>query len=134
MRVVHQRLMELLTHFGVYIHLVNSIASFGGERTISLEFDGQREPLTAFHSGLPQGYLLSPVLFVIYAAGLNPSSQQPLNRHATSYVDDELMTQRCTSQKGARIALQERLDARIAREEILNIKFSPAKAELMHLL
>lgn len=131
--VVHERLTDILKHFKVFPQLIQTIESFTKDRTILMAFDGQEEAPTQFRSGVPQGSPLSPVLFVIYAAALNNPGQQPLNRHDTSYVDDELMIQASTSEKGAKAALQERIDGRIKRAEFLNIRLAPAKSELMHL-
>lgn len=70
--VLHKRLTTIVKHFGIYDDLTNTIASFSSHRTISLEFDGPCETPGPFLSGLLQGSLLSPVLFVIYTATLSP--------------------------------------------------------------
>lgn len=131
--MVHKRLTEILNYFGVHYYLVKTLDSFNTDRTIYMAFDRQEEEAVPFQSGLPQGFPLSPVLFVIYTAALNTPAQQPHDRHETSYVDDELMIQGATSEKGASAYLQARLDQWIKRAEVLNIKFAPGKAELMHL-
>lgn len=96
--IVHQRLSDILTHFRVHKELIKTIASFTSKPGISLKFEGQREPLPAFRSGLRQGSPRSPVPFVSYTAALKLTGQQLLNRHVTLYINDELMTQGATSQ------------------------------------
>lgn len=75
---------------------------------------------------------LSPILFVIYAMAVNNPGPQPQFGHATSYVNDEVMTQSANTQKAAARTLQHRLDDRIEGASILNVHFAPTKAELMH--
>lgn len=52
----------------------------------------------------------------------------------TSYVDEKVMTQGVNTQKATSRTLQQRVNARIERAAILNIRFTPKKAELIHII
>ncbi|KAL0630784.1 hypothetical protein Q9L58_010368, partial [Maublancomyces gigas] len=52
----------------------------------------------------------------------------------TSYLDDEILLQVAKTPEFACTNLQSRLNRRGERALSLNIRFSPAKSELMHML
>lgn len=111
--VSHPRLINILTHYRFPEPLVRIIADFNSGRRIYLTFDGKHEEPVPFQAGISQGSPLSPILFVIYTAGLTNLGPQPHLRQFTSYVDDKVMTQGTNTQKAAVRVLQTRLDERI---------------------
>lgn len=129
----HNVLNRILTDYRFPKCLVECIQDFNSGWKIQMAFDGEAELPAPFESGLPQGSPLSPILFVFYAGTLN-SRISGTREQTTAYVDDEIMVQGATSQILATRRLQERLHYTVNRAKFLNIKYSRAKTELMHLL
>lgn len=132
--VSHDQLILILRHYQLEPHLINCIVSFGGDWTLSFAFDGEVEPPAYFGAGLPQGSPLSPILFVRYASALAPGITTNPIHVETAYVDDEMLTQGTTNQAEASQQLQLWLNQQLGRATFLNIRLSPAKSKLMHLL
>lgn len=129
--VQHPTLINILTHYGFPTALVNTITKFHTNRSIYMDIDGERESLVHFNSGLPQGSLLSPILFIIYGAAIEKYHAMPTEQ-TTTYDDNEVMIQEAERQHFATQCLQERLDVHINTGLTLNIQYSPAKTELLH--
>lgn len=52
----------------------------------------------------------------------------------TTYFNEEVMTQGARRREEATMLLQQRLDTRVERARFGNIRVSPTKTELMHLI
>lgn len=131
--VIFLQLEHILRHDGLHEELVRLIASIGSDRQLQCTFDGDTETAQPFLAGLPQPSPLWPILFVIYASGLNAPKVQSSMEQETSYVDDDLMLQGATSQGTGSSELQRQVNDRIARAPRLNICYAPRKCELIHL-
>ncbi|BHF83520.1 hypothetical protein SprV_0902666300 [Sparganum proliferum] len=64
--VPHQRLLHKLSRIGVRGNLLKSIQSFLLDRTQTVYVGGQQSMEVAVESGVPQGSVLGPTLFIIY--------------------------------------------------------------------
>jgi hypothetical protein len=65
-KVLHSRLLMKLQHYGVRGHLHDWITSFLLGCTQCVVLDGQSSAATTVSSGVPQGTVLEPVLFLLF--------------------------------------------------------------------
>ena len=65
-KVPHQRLLEKLCHFGVRDSLNKWIADFLADRQQEVVLEGTHFNATNITSGIPQGTVLGPLLFLVY--------------------------------------------------------------------
>ena len=64
--VPHRRLLNKLQHYGIDGDLLQWIEAFLGDRSQSVLVDGVRSKEEAVVSGVPQGTVLGPLMFLLY--------------------------------------------------------------------
>ena len=64
--VPHQRLLHKLDHCGVRGDTINWIRSWLTQRKQRVVVDGKESEVVKVKSGVPQGTVLSPLMFLIY--------------------------------------------------------------------
>ena len=62
----HQSLLAKLPMFGLHPNLITWIASFLSGRSIAIRIDGFLSRPLSINSGVPQGSVISPVLFIVF--------------------------------------------------------------------
>ena len=82
-RVWHKALISKLPSYGFYPSLCNFISNFLSDRSIAAVVDGHCSSPKSINSGVPQGFVLSPILFLLFINDLNQTSC-PIH----SYADD----------------------------------------------
>ena len=87
--VPHERLLGKLAHYGVKGPIHNWIRAFLTESTMWVIIDGASSPATRVLSGVPQGTVLGPLLFLIYINDL-PDNVSP-GTTTRLFVDDCLV-------------------------------------------
>ena len=94
--VPHRRLLGKLESYGIGGNILNWIQGFLHERTQEVIVNGVKSAPATVISGIPQGTVLGPVLFVIYindlldnitSSGLMFADDTKLFRHITSHED-----------------------------------------------
>ena len=123
-KVAHRRLATKLHHYGIRNKTLAWIQSFLAERYQKVVLDGKTSPSSPFTSGVPQGTVLGPLLFLIYINDL-PSR---VSSTARLFADDCLLYRVISNQKDA-ASLQEDLNHLQEWERDWQMNFNPDKCE-----
>ena len=88
--VPHRRLMERLLHIGVQPLILSWLCSYLSNRQQYVRVNGENSRSTVVRSGVPQGSVLGPLLFLLY---INDITNLHLFKNAklTLYADDMLL-------------------------------------------
>ena len=81
-KVWHKALIFKLISFGFYPSLCNFISDFLSGRSIAAVVDGHRSDFIAINSGVFQGSVLSPTLFLIFINDLLSITSSPIHYFA----------------------------------------------------
>ena len=79
-QVWHTGLLHKMKKFGIDHSLLTWIKSFLSDRSISVKIENIKSAFFTPKHGVPQGSLLSPILFIIYVSDI----PQPVNTQATT--------------------------------------------------
>ena len=126
--VPHTRLINKLTHYGINRHLIKWITSFLTNRQQKVVLEGQSSSYLSVDSGVPQGTVLGPLLFLLYINDL------PENLTSTPrlFADDCLLYRTISSDKDA-ADLQMDLDELTKWQEMWQMRFNASKCYVMHM-
>lgn len=83
-RVPHQRLLSKLEHYGVRGNLLNWIKMYLKNRTFCVRIGNHTSSEHSVISGVPQGSVLGPILFIVYISDLSKCISSP----SLMYADD----------------------------------------------
>ena len=123
---MHARLFQKLHHYGIHGALLLWLKSFLTDRSQYVILDNQRSHPTPISSGVPQGTVLAPLLFLLYINDL-PSR---VRSKVKLYADDVLLYSYIKSESDCH-ALQEDLDALAQWARIWQMEFNPSKCEFL---
>ena len=123
-KVAHQRLAIKLHHYGVRNKTLTWIKNFLADRYQRVVLDGKTSTSSPVTSGVPQGTVLGPLLFLIYINDL-PSCVSSTVR---LFADDCLLYRVISNQEDA-ASLQEDLDHLQEWERDWQMVFNPDKCE-----
>ena len=84
--VAHERLLAKLESYGITNGLQNWIRSFLEGRTQTVAVDGETSDAAAIKSGVPQGSVLGPLLFLIFINDLVEHTTSTVRLFADDYV------------------------------------------------
>ena len=87
-RVGHKGLLAKLPMFGIHHTLINWIGSFLSDRSIAVRVDGFLSNLHSINAGVPQGSVISPVLFILFINDLLTSTSSSIH----SFADDTFLS------------------------------------------
>ena len=87
-RVWHKGLLAKLPMFGLPHTLINWIGSSLSDRSIAIRVDGFLSNLHSFNAGVPQGSVISPVLFILFINDLLISTSSSIH----SFADDTIVS------------------------------------------
>ena len=127
-RVPHQRLLIKLKHYGITGNLNKWISNFLTTRSQRVVLEGEFSTTAEVISGVPQGTVLGPLLFLLYVNDI-PSYVSSKTR---LFADDGLLYREINSSSDA-TTLQKDLDALCRWESEWEMKFNSDKCFVMHM-
>jgi Reverse transcriptase (RNA-dependent DNA polymerase)/Endonuclease-reverse transcriptase len=125
--VPHRRLIEKLRNLGIRSNLLRWIESFLTDRTMRVGVRGTFSNWIRVLSGVPQGSVLGPLLFLLFVNDLPDWVVSNLKMFA-----DDTKLWRALKLEGDSRALQEDLDSLSEWSSRWLLKFNPSKCKLMH--
>ena len=91
----HQLLLQKLQNAGLGIKLVDLIKNYLSNRKQKTKLNGSMSTLQAIHTGVPQGSIIGPLMFLIY---INDLPDVLLHSKALMYADDTVLY--CSNESG----------------------------------
>jgi hypothetical protein len=120
-KVSHRRLLYKLKYYGIQTHTLNWIQAFLTDRTQTVVIDGVTSNTVPVTSGVPQGTVLGPILFLIY---INDFPEYLTHSKLKLFADDSIIYKEITCQDYCK-KLQSDLDAAARWEADWLMAFHP---------
>ena len=127
-KVPHQRLLHKLDFYGVRGTTWLWIKDFLTKRTQHVNLDGTSSSLADVISGVPQGTVLGPLLFLTYINDLPEHTESDVRL----FADDALLYRKISSKADAE-QLQRDLSALQHWEHLWQMEFHPQKCTVIHI-
>ena len=127
-KVNHLKLLFKLSSHGVKGQTLKWISSFLGGRTQAVVLEGKCSPEVPVTSGVPQGSVLGPLLFLLYINDLPENIQSQVRL----FADDTAVYLTVDSQNDS-IILQNDLDTLQKWELTWDMEFNPSKCQVLHI-
>ena len=124
--VPHKRLLTKLSHYGVNGNINKWIESFLGNRNQSVVVEGVKSSPVRVLSGVPQGTVLGPILFLCHINDL-PST---VTSQVRMFADDCLVYRTITAEQD-HLLLQKDLEALDCWANMWGMIFNPTKCYIM---
>ena len=126
--VPHRRLLFKLKHYGVNSCLLSWLTSFLMCRTQRVVLEGEVSASVGVDSGVPQGTVLGPLLFLLYINDLPDGI-----RSTTRLFADDALVYRTVSSTADSDVLQADLDHLSKWQQDWQMQFNPSKCYVMHI-
>ena len=127
-KVNHLKLLFKLAQHGVKGNTLNWIQAFLLGRTQAVVLEGERSAEAPVTSGVPQGSVLGPLLFLLYINDL----PQNIQSQVRLFADDTAVYLTVTSSEDAN-TLQADLDTLQEWERTWDMEFNPSKCQVLHI-
>ena len=128
-RVPHQRLLLKLKHYGVRGNILSWIEDFLSARTQEVIIEGSKSSPSPATSGVPQGTVLSPLLFLAYINDM----PECVNSDIKLFADDSMLYRRIRNDADCH-QLQEDLDKLQEWEQKWQMGFNADKCEVIRII
>ena len=129
-KVPHRRLIHKIEKYGITGNVLGWIESFLSDRTHCVVINNTKSHCAAVTSGIPQGSVLGPILFVIYINDLPEVVNK--NSYVYLFADDTKVFRKINSEDDRRI-LQNDIDRMVEWSDTWLLTFHPDKCKVMRL-
>ena len=126
--VWRERLFEIMLEKGVPRIMVNWTRGFLSDRRARIRLDGVTGHSVKLHNGVPQGAVLSPLLFLFYIDGIRKTA--PLDTCVSMYADDIAVWSQHKDKLRAQLAVQKAVDSFGLWSADHKLSLNPAKCEV----
>ena len=126
-KVAHEKLLSKLNFYAIRGNILNWIKDFLDNRTQSFILNGTNSDHIAVSSGVPQGSVLGPILFLTY---INDLPEQVRSR-VWLFADDTAMYLALDKHADSEI-LQKDLEILENWEKLWDMSFNPSKCQVLH--
>ena len=126
--VPHRRLLGKIKSFGITGHTLRWVQAFLTDRIQQVHVNEAHSVWANVTSGIPQGSVLGPILFVLYINDL-PST---INSNVYMFADDTKIFNNIKSPE-YQVVLQKDLDILAKWSDKWLLRFHPNKCKVMHL-
>ena len=126
--VPHERLLGKLAHCGVRGPILDWVRSFLSDRKIRVAVDGVYSPWAGVTSGVPQGTVLGPLLFLIY---INDLPDCVTEGTVVRLFADECLVYRVIHSHDDQVILDKDLDSLQKWPERWGMSFNPRKCNIL---
>ena len=126
--VPHRRLLSKLRSYGISGRLLTWIEAFLSDRSQQVALNGCRSNLVPVASGVPQGSVLGPVLFLLYINDL----PDVVTSQIKMFADDAKVFSSIADPTAA-VGMQADLDALVAWSDTWQMTFNEDKCKVMHI-
>ena len=130
-KVPHTRLLSKLESYGIQDPVLSWIRSFLTGRSQKVVVNGSKSKPAEVRSGIPQGSVLGPLLFVIYINDL-PDAIGNENSHIYMFADDTKVYRKIQKEADTE-ALQSDIKAMYDWSNKWLLKFHPEKCQVMRI-
>ena len=127
-KVGHRKLILKLKHYGINGDILNWISDFLHDRTQRVVVRGTSSKHSAVISGVPQGTVLGPLLFLAYINDMPLEADSKL----ALFADDSYLYRKIMSPKDAE-QLQKDLNKLVVWEQKWSMEFHPEKCKLLRI-
>ncbi len=124
--VPHKRLLTKLEYYGIQGNILSWIEDFLSDRTQQVVVDGESSDIAQVTSGVPQGSVLGPILFLAFINDMPDC----VNSSCRLFADDSIIYRNVNSENDARV-LQQDLDALHKWETEWGMRFNPSKCHVL---
>ena len=126
-KVNHSKLIWKLHQYGIRGHVLSWIRAFLGSRSQRVVIDGEESESIPVTSGVPQGSVLGPILFLVYINDL----PDEVRSQVRLFADDTALYLTLESEDDSS-TLQSDLDILSAWESRWDMEFNPSKCQVVH--
>ena len=129
-KVPHPHLLRKLEYYGLSGSLLKWIRNFLHGRTQRVVIDGESSNIAPVTSGVPQGSVLGPLLFLVY---INDLPDCISNGTKVKLFADDTMVYRAINSRADAVQLQHDLDSLQEWERKWLMTFHPGKCQVLHI-